>query len=195
MDDLLPERRARLRVGTGAVVVLLLVGLGGAVLVSTLLPRTDHSTLVAPLEASGAPSVTQGILVHVLGAVATPGLYELQEGDRVVDAIALAGGLADGADPAGVNLARPLSDGEQLVVPLEGAAPVPGVSVGGDGKVNINTADAATLDTLPRVGPAMAERIIAWREANGGFSSIEDLLDVSGIGEATLDGMRDLVAL
>ena len=194
MDDF-PERRARFRVGAGAVLVLLLVGLGGAVLVSTLLPRTDQSAVVAPVESSAPLPVTQGILVHVLGAVAAPGLYELQEGDRVVDAIALAGGLADGADPAGVNLARLVSDGEQLVVPLEGAAPAPGQPVAGDGRVNINTADATALDTLPRVGPAMAERIIAWREANGGFSSIEDLLDVSGIGDATLDGMRDLVTL
>lgn len=176
-------------------VVLLLVGLGGTVLVSTLLPRTDQSAVVAPLESPAPLSPTQGILVHVLGAVAAPGLYELQEGDRVVDAIALAGGLAEGADPAGVNLARLVSDGEQLIVPLEGVAPAPGQPVAGDGRVNINTADATALDTLPRVGPAMAERIIAWREANGGFSSIEDLLDVSGIGDATLDGMRDLVTL
>lgn len=181
--------------GVGAVVVLLLVGLGGAVLVSALLPGTDQSAVVAPQESPGPPSVTAGILVHVLGAVTRPGLYELSEGDRVVDAIALAGGLSDGADPAGVNLARLVSDGEQLIVPLEGAAPAPGQPVAGDGRVNINTADATALDTLPRVGPAMAERIIAWREANGGFSSIEDLLDVSGIGDATLDGMRDLVTL
>ncbi len=175
-------------------VVLLLVGLGCAVLVSSLLPRTSASTFVEPVSTNTAEEARPTILVHVLGAVVAPGLYELREGDRVVDAISMADGLAEGADAAGVNLARPLSDGEQLVVPVVGAAPEPGVSAG-DGRVNLNTADAAALDTLPRVGPAMAERIIAWREANGGFTSVEDLLDVSGIGDATLEGMRDLVTV
>lgn len=184
----------RLRIGAGAVVVLLLVGLGCAVLVSALLPRTSASTLVEPDETGAASESRATILVHVLGAVVSPGLYELREGDRVVDAIALADGLADDADDAGINLARPLSDGEQLVVPVVGAAPPTGQPAG-DGLVNLNTADASALDTLPRVGPAMAERIIAWREANGGFSSVEDLLDVSGIGDATLEGLRDLVTV
>ena len=175
-------------------IVLLLVGLGCAVLVSALLPRTSASTLVEPVETGVAAESRATILVHVLGAVTSPGLYELREGDRVVDAIALADGLAEGADDTAINLARPLSDGEQLVVPVVGAAPPVGQPAG-DGLVNLNTADAAALDTLPRVGPAMAERIIAWREANGGFSSVEDLLDVSGIGDATLAGLRDLVTV
>ena len=188
------ERRARLRIGAGAVVVLLLVGLGCAVLVSALLPRTSATTLVEPLESTLAAESRATILVHVLGAVVSPGLYELREGDRVVDAIALADGLAEGADDTGINLARPLSDGEQLMVPVVGAAPTGGQAAG-DGRVNLNTADVAALDTLPRVGPALAERIIAWREANGGFSSVDDLLDVSGIGDATLEGLRELVTV
>ena len=180
--------------GAGAVVVLLLVGLGCAVLVSSLLPRTSAHTLVEPNSTVAAAESRATILVHVLGAVVSPGLYELREGDRVVDAIAQARGLADGADDAGINLARVLSDGEQLVVPVVGAAPDP-TQPTGDGRVNLNTADAAALDTLPRVGPALAERIIAWREANGGFTSVDDLLDVSGIGDATLEGFRDLVTV
>ena len=91
--------------------------------------------------------------MHVSGAVATPGLYVLGEGARVVDAIAAAGGFAPGADEAAVNLARPLSDGEQLHVPAAGEAAAPqGAAAVGDGRVNLNTADAAQLDTLPRIG-------------------------------------------
>ncbi|MDH6181165.1 competence protein ComEA [Microbacteriaceae bacterium SG_E_30_P1] len=194
MDAPPVEPRTRFRVGVGAVVVLVLVGLGCAILLSTLLPRSSTSSTIAPAP-TGQYDETTGvaILVHVLGAVSTPGLYELREGDRVVDAVTLAGGFTADADQGGVNLARPVSDGEQLVVPRVGevAADAPA----GDGKVNLNTADAAALDTLPRVGPAMAERIIAWRDANGGFRAIEDLLNVSGIGDATFAGMKDLVSV
>ena len=125
-----------------------------------------------------------------------PGLYELSEGDRAVDAVAAAGGFTPEADPGGINLARLLSDGEQLVVPAVGEA-ARGIRSGsagaGSGTINLNVADAATLDTLPRIGPAMAQRIIDWREANGRFSSVDDLLAVTGIGQKTLDGLRDLV--
>lgn len=148
----------------------------------------------------GAPSV----LVHVLGAVARPGLVELGAGARVVDAIAAAGGLAADADPAGVNLARVLVDGEQLTVPVVGqvpAAAAPGApgssgsSTPGDGLVHLNTADLAALDTLPRIGPALAQRILDWRESNGPFTSVDQLLDVAGIGDAVFAGLANLVAL
>ena len=135
------------------------------------------------------------LFVHVLGQVARPGLYELSEGDRAVDAVAAAGGFTDNADPGGINLARLLSDGEQLVVPAVGELP-PTSGAGysaGSGKINLNSADATALDTLPRIGPAMAQRIIDWRQANGRFSSVDDLLAVAGIGQKTLDGLRDLV--
>jgi competence protein ComEA len=135
--------------------------------------------------------------VHLLGAVAAPGLYELPADARAVDAVAAAGGFAEGADRASLNLARFLSDGEQVYVPLEGEQPPnssgPAGTIGG--KVNLNTADAAALETLPRVGPAMAARIIAWREANGRFAAIEDLKSVSGIGDKTFEAMRELVTV
>lgn len=137
------------------------------------------------------------VFVHVSGSVVSPGLYVLDEGARVVDAVAAAGGFAPGADEAAVNLARPLSDGEQLLVPAigtvadGGTAPAPA----GDGRVNLNIADAAELDTLPRIGPAMAERIIQWRDANGRFTSVEDLLAVPGIGDKMLETLRDLVTV
>ncbi len=197
LADLPPEpRRARLRVRLGAVVVLALVGLGCAVLVAAL---GDHGSTGAVARAAPAASATPfagaAIYVHILGAVAKPGLYELQDGDRAVDAVAAAGGFLDDADRAQLNLARFITDGEQIIVPVVGAvqAQAPGFSA--QGKVNINTADAAALDTLPRVGPAMAARIIAWREANGRFNSIEDLMSVTGIGEKTFDGLKDLVTV
>lgn len=175
--------------------MLLLVGLGCAVLVAALSPRGVVTELdpaePAPSAAAAASAI---ILVHVLGAVAEPGLYELREGDRVVDAVAAAGGLVDGAEQAAINLARPVSDGEQLVVPREGEVP-PASGPASDGRVNLNTADAAALETLPRVGPALAARILQWREANGRFAAIEDLMQVTGIGEKTFDGLRDLVTI
>ena len=104
--------------------------------------------------------------------------------------------FADDADAAGVNLARPVSDGEQLVVPRVGeAAPVGPAGVAADGRVNLNTADQAALDTLPGVGPAIAGRIIEWRDANGRFASVDDLLSVSGIGPKMLESLRDLVTV
>lgn len=151
------------------------------------------------VSAAGEPAadVTTGseLFVHVSGAVATPGLYVLREGARVVDAVAAAGGLAEGADENAVNLARPLGDGEQLVVPVLGAAPSAGATVVGDGRINLNTATPTDLDTLPRIGPAMAERIIAWRDENGRFTSVDDLLAVPGIGDKMLEALRDLVTV
>jgi competence protein ComEA len=169
-------------------VVLLLVGLGIAVLISAMVPRSSSSEVVPTMTA--APSGS--IYVHVLGAVLAPGLYELREGDRTVDAIAAAGGFADGADETQLNLARFVTDGEQLVVPLMGAMVPAGEQ---SGKVNLNTATAEQLETLPRVGPALAQRILDWREANGRFSAIEDLMSVTGIGDKTFEGMRELVTV
>jgi competence protein ComEA len=154
-------------------------------------------------ESTTAP-VAASVFVHVSGAVAAPGLYVLDEGARVVDAVAAAGGFADGADEQAVNLARPISDGEQLHVPAAGEVPASGTDAAaapgaagaaGDGRVNLNTADIAQLDTLPRIGPAMAQRIIEWRDANGRFTSVEDLLAVPGIGDKMLETLRDLVTV
>lgn len=147
-------------------------------------------------QAGVAPTGT--LLVHVLGAVAQPGIVELAPGARVVDAVGAAGGLTPEADAGGVNLARALVDGEQLVVPVVGAAPpvaAAGVPAAVDGRVSLNQADVAELDTLPRIGPALAQRIIDWREANGPFTDVAQLLDVAGIGDAVYSGLVDLVTL
>jgi len=172
--------------------VLALAGLGIAVFVTAVTPHGSSSTIAPTDIPVDAPAPV--IYVHILGQVREPGLYALPDGARAVDAVAAAGGFTDAADAGGLNLARLVSDGEQIVVPAIGEAPAaaPGMS---DGKVNLNTADAATLDTLPGVGPATAAKIIAWREQHGRFEAIEDLLDVGGIGEAKFDSLRDLVTV
>jgi competence protein ComEA len=186
------ERQSRLRIALGAAVVLVLVGLGCAVLFSALAP-TGSSTVVEPTSVTTvAPA---GIFVHVLGEVATPGLYELAEGDRAVDAIAAAGGFTPKADQAQLNLARFVTDGEQIIVPRVGETPQAPGGASVPGKVNLNTADAATLETLPRIGPAMAERILTWRETNGRFSAVEDLMSVSGVGDKTFEALKSLVTV
>ncbi|MEO5920513.1 MAG: ComEA family DNA-binding protein [Pseudolysinimonas sp.] len=189
-------RRARVRVGAGAALILVLVGVACAVLVTAVTPhgvsdvvRPSSAAMADTPDASGA-SV---IYVHILGQVAHPGLYALRDGDRGVDIVAAAGGFTAEADPAGINLARFLTDGEQIVVPAVGDVGGGPAGTTGDGLVNLNTADAALLDTLPRIGPAIAQRIIDWREKNGSFASVDDLLDVPGIGDAILEGLRDLV--
>jgi competence protein ComEA len=195
-----PRRRLRLSIGAG--VVLALVVLSAAVGLGILRGQAEPVATV-PLTNEGGEADSEGtgsaaeIYVHVLGAVTQPGLYVLDVDARLVDAVAAAGGTTDEADLAGVNLARILADGEQIVVPTIGAgAAAPGggstgQSMPADGLVDLNTADQAALETLPRIGPALAERIISWREDNGRFQSVDDLLAVPGIGEKLLEGIRD----
>lgn len=192
-----------MRVRLGAAVVLVLAGLAVAVLVGAL-GSQGHSTMIpGTVDVGGAEAESEpvaAIYVHLLGAVARPGLYELREGARAVDVVAAAGGFTADADRAQLNLARFVSDGEQISVPVVGEAPAaPGGTGAGaatvGGRVNINTADAATLETLPRVGPAMSGRIIAWREANGRFATVDDLRAVAGIGEKTFAALQDLVTV
>jgi competence protein ComEA len=195
-----PGPGARRRFGTGAVVVIVLVALAVTIAIGIVRGAT---TPVDEVAVDPAPVATTGgggeeLFVHVSGAVREPGLYVLPAGARVVDAIAAAGGFADDAARDAVNLARPIDDGEQLPVPRQGEAAPPTAAPPGqapDGRVDINTADATLLETLPRIGPALAERIIAWRDDNGGFTSVEDLLAVPGIGDTMLEALRDLVTV
>jgi competence protein ComEA len=184
----------RLRLSVGAAVVLGLVVLSAAVGLGILRGQSTPRETVALTTPSADDSSAGELYVHVLGAVTTPGLYVLRLDARLVDALAAAGGTTDEADLTAVNLARPLSDGEQIVVPVVGAESDEGASAGGapsDGRIDLNTADHVALESLPRIGPALAERIIAWREENGRFQSVDDLLAVPGIGEKLLDGLRD----
>lgn len=186
--------RSRLRLSIGAAVVLGLVVLSAAVGLGIMRGQAQPAQSV-PIDASAEEVVASGELyVHVLGQVTKPGLYVLDVDARVVDALAAAGGTLEDADLQTVNLARLLSDGEQLTVPMIGAAEEEGGSTpAGDGLVDLNNADQAALETLPGIGPALAQRIVAWREENGGFRSVEDLLAVAGIGDSVLGGLKDLV--
>lgn len=153
-------------------------------------------------DAAGDRAETVTVLVHVVGKVKSPGVVELSAGARVRDAIAAAGGATDRAALASVNLARAVVDGEQIAVsrpPAAGAA----AGAAGSGSVGttapdpvmigLNSSDAAALEELPNVGPALAQRIIEWRQAHGAFSDVEQLLEVPGIGPKTLAGFRDRV--
>jgi competence protein ComEA len=143
---------------------------------------------------SDSVPIEQYLYVHIVGEVVTPGMYQLPLGARLVDAVFAAGGLTEFADNSSVNLARELSDGEQVVVSsVNEQSETLGTSSGG--LISINRASDKELEELPGIGPALSARIIAWREANGGFKSIEDLLKVSGIGENLLSGLKDSVTL
>ena len=215
----------RWRVGLGAAVVVVLVLLAVTVAVSAVAARGgagETAVTAAPTPVGGegdvasgpgssasvAPGAPGSVFVHVHGHVQRPGLYELPAGARVVDVVAAAGGLTETADEAGVNLARPLVDGEQLRVPAPGdpAAPSNGAGGGGPGAaagpggaavgpVDLNRADEAALQSLPGVGPATSSAILEWREQNGAFRSVDDLLEVSGIGEKTVEKLRPLVTV
>jgi competence protein ComEA len=189
-----PAPRSRLRLSIGAAVVLGLAVLSAAVGLGIMRGQAQPVQNVPLAETSGEVAVDGELYVHVLGQVAHPGLYVLELDARVVDALAAAGGTLDDADLQSVNLARPLSDGEQLIVPVIGTAgESSGTTPQGDGLIDLNNADQAALESLPRIGPALAQRIIEWRDTNGRFQSVDDLLAVPGIGEKLLAGLAELV--
>lgn len=170
--------------------------------VEVSLPFASTTTPPSSTTASTAPTT---LLVHVAGAVVLPGVHEVPAGARVIDAIDAAGGLAPGADGARINLAAPVSDGERVYVPVVGEEPPPAVvgnaaagtggAAGPAGPVNLNSADEAALDALPGVGPATAAAIVEHRARIGRFTSVDQLLDVRGIGEAKLEQLRPLVVV
>lgn len=143
-------------------------------------PEQPDSVEVPIIASSAAPIAD--VVVHVAGRVKEPGLIRLPAGSRVADAIEAAGGAVKGRDLDTVNLARVLVDGEQIQV---GA-----ISDDAQGGININSASAAELEDLPGVGPVLAARIVEWRTANGPFTSIDDLGQVSGIGASVLEQLR-----
>jgi competence protein ComEA len=145
---------------------------------------------------------TDDLVIDVVGKVRRPGIVTVPKGSRVFEAIKAAGGLKGNVNASTVNMARVLTDGEQILIGTSPAA-VPGVAAGsGAGaaaaptaKINLNTATAEQLDTLPGVGPVTAQAILSWRTENGRFTSVDDLLDVKGIGDATLADLRNLVTV
>ncbi|MEQ6902976.1 ComEA family DNA-binding protein, partial [Nocardioides sp. YIM 152588] len=158
-----------------------------------LLPVTGAVTGSAPGAAAGGGEVT----VDVAGRVRRPGIVVLDAGARVVDAVEAAGGARPGVDLTGLNLARVIADGEQILVgrPASPAAAPVGAAGGVPVLVNVNLAGAEELETLPEVGPVTAAAIIAWRAERGGFASVEELLEVDGIGEKTLATLRPHVTV
>ena len=182
---------------------------GIALLVLLLISRTHAPARIAPpAEASSSIDTSAaaqqegggGVFVHVAGAVHKPGLYELSTGARVADAIAAAGGALRKADVDVVNLAQVVTDGMKIAVPrkgvaIAGSAAASSSSTESSALVSINSAGLAELETLPGVGPVTAEAIIAHREEVGVFTSLEELLDVSGIGPATFAEIRPHVSL
>jgi competence protein ComEA len=179
--------------------------------VSAKLPPVQMVSSTSPTPS--APKADEPVVVSVVGLVHKPGLVTLKPGARTADAITAAGGTLDGADLIGLNMARRLADGEQIVVGIAAAPGEPttlgsGVSSssGPPGKptttgaaapagqpLNLNSATVEQLDKLPGIGPVTAAAIVAWRDANGKFTSVDQLGDVDGIGPARLDKLRDLV--
>ena len=202
----LPARRRITVKHLWVVGVLLLCGVGVAVTAlarssATEVPIAPPSVSVSPAAEPPTPSPSPVVRVHVAGEVLRPGVVTLPEGAIVLDAITAVGGLVPDADPAQLNLAAPVSDGMQVLIgstaeprgDLNGAAaPAPGGGAGG-GALDLNTATAAELETLPGVGPVMAAAILAWREENGRFTAVEELQEVSGIGPKTFEKLKPLV--
>ena len=177
-------------------VVLALLGLGGRSFLGESAEEPAHEK---PIALVSEPEPVRKVLVHVVGAVRAPGLYELPEDSRVDDAIREAGGAKAKAALELVNLAAPVADGQQVVVPARGelaAAPAtgsPASSAGG--KVHLNSASLEDLDALPGIGPVTAQKILDYRTAHGAFQSVDELDAVPGIGPARLAQLKPLVEL
>lgn len=185
-----------------------------APVMSAKLPPVEKASPASPRSSASPGAGDHPVVVSVVGLVHTPGLVTLAPGARIADALQAAGGAVAGADTIGLNMARPLGDGEQIVVGLapapgrpaalgssvaSGPAPAPGAPASGPAKpkpgqaLDLNAATVEQLDTLPGVGPVTAAAIVAWRQANGKFTSVDQLADVDGIGPARLEKLRALV--
>jgi competence protein ComEA len=180
--------------------LLFLLALGGKRLAAAGASEGPRSA--APLLAStqGVASARAGprLVVHVVGAVRRAGLYRLRDGSRVADAIARAGGATRRADLGLLNLAAPLADGQQVLVPRRGVAAASADSAAGGtsppgAKVSLATATVEQLDSLPGIGPVTAQQIVEWRTANGPFRSVDDLDEVPGIGPTRIEQLREAV--
>lgn len=166
-------------------------------------PKTVRVPLGSPSAEPGgkgaAASAGKLIFVHVAGAVQSPGLYEVADGARVADALRAAGGPLENADLDAVNLATKVRDGDKVQVPVRGPPGASGQSPASagsvNGRVNLNTATESDLDGLPGVGPAIAKRIVTYRQEHGGFRSVRDLMKVPGIGAKKFAELEDLVTV
>ena len=205
----LAEGRFRLDPSRRAAVALVLAAAVAAVVAGGVVLRNRPQEVPVPvLESAGvplpgaSPAVADGaeVVVAVAGKVRRPGLVRLPTGSRGDDAVRAAGGPVPGADLGVLNLARRLVDGEQVLVgvgPAPGAAPAAGsgVAAGGGALLDLNGAGAADLDALPGIGPVLAQRIVDWRTENGRFASVDQLREVTGIGEAKYEDLREKVTV
>jgi competence protein ComEA len=195
------RKSVRFRATVGGAVILGLVVVVIAIAISAI-PKTSQTDLPQDLTTSGSASnpefvsSTFSLMVHVVGEVNAPGMYELEADSRVIDAVMAAGGLTAHAAECDVNLARTVNDGEQLTIPdaSQGCSPSQGGTVVGS-PLSLNSATAEQFDSLPGIGPTLADRIIQFRDSQGGFSSVEQLNDVSGIGDKLFAGLKDHVSL
>jgi competence protein ComEA len=180
------SRRQAITVALGLAVLLLL----GARWLDR--PETTSAPVAAPVRVPAGPAVRPKLVVDVAGAVRRPGLYRLRDGSRVADAIERAGGATSKAFLEALNLAAPLADGQQVLVPRKAArgGPMPATATG---PVSLSAATLEQLDTLPGVGPVTAQKILDYRAAHGAFRSVEELDAVPGIGPATVEELRELV--
>jgi competence protein ComEA len=194
--------RKRLLVAAACLLVLLYAG-------SKLLARPPSDAALAPPAAPPPETATapKEVVIDVVGAVRRPGLYRLAEGGRIADALARAGGATRKADLSLVNLAAPLADGQQVIVPRRGSAGAGGAAAPADGTaatpgapglatgpVHLNTATLEQLDSLPGVGPVTAQKILDYRTEHGPFTSVDELDAVPGIGPSRMEQLKDLVA-
>ena len=183
------------RAGKATITLVAVVGFAGFVFGSSTVPSQKleiaNSTPVSKQELTKPK-----LFVHIIGSVKSPGIYQLDTGSRVYDAVLAAGGLTAKANQQSINLARALTDGEQIVVLNQNQSVAIQQNAPNQTQlVSLNQATSAQLEDLPGVGPALAGRMIDWRLANGGFKTKEDLLNVSGIGDKLFSGIKDLVTL
>jgi competence protein ComEA len=192
---------SRARALAYAVVLLVVLAVAGRVALGAGEARPPGGAQSVALDVEEAPP--RELVVHVAGAVRQPGLYRLPDGSRVDDAIAGAGGAEPEAALDLVNLAAPVADGQQVLVPARGSEAAAGAAATGPGapggaaggKVHLNSATLEQLDELPGVGPVTAQQILDYRAANGAFRSVDELDAVPGIGPARLEQLRPLVDL
>jgi competence protein ComEA len=178
-----------------AIVIVLLLG-AALLLGARWLDRSQTASprAAAPVRVRAGPAVRPKVVINVAGAVRRPGLYRLADGSRVADALERAGGPTRKAFLEGLNLAAPVVDGQQVLVPRKLAGmPAAAAAVGATGPVSLSAATLEQLDTLPGVGPVTAQKILDYRAAHGPFRSVEALDAVPGIGPATIEELRELV--